>query len=66
MYDNYINNSKFHEIRSLIHEYSDYSENYNGPTLENISEKAYMYFQDGKLSSSQYDNLCNLIDDLEV
>lgn len=65
MYDNYIDNTKFREIKSLIHDYTDYGEEYTGLSLEEISERAYEYFREGKLSSSQFDYASSLIEDLE-
>ena len=65
MYDNYINDSKFREIKSLIHGYADYSEEYNGLTIEEIGERTYQYYTDGLISSSQYDYINNLIEELE-
>lgn len=65
MYDNYISDSKFKEIKSLIREYADYNEGYNGPSIEEIGDRAYQYYEEGQLSSSQYDYVSSLIDDLE-
>lgn len=65
MYDGYIDNSKFKEIKSLIHDYADYGDKYHGLSIEEISERAYQYYEEGKLSSSQYDYVSSLIEDLE-
>lgn len=65
MYDNYIGASRFHEIKSLIHDYMDYGKENNGLTIEEIGERAYEYYETGRLSSSQYDYLSSMIEDLE-
>ncbi len=65
MYDNHIGVSKFREIKSLIHNYADYDKEYHGLTLEQIGDRAYEYYEEGRLSSSQYDYLSSLIEDLE-
>lgn len=65
MYDNHIGNSKFREIKSLIHDYADYGKEYNGLGIEEIDERAYQYYEEGRLSSSQYDYISSLIEDLE-
>lgn len=65
MYDNYIDNSKFCEIKSLLYDYTDSGEEYTGLSIEEISERAYEYFKEGKLSSSQFDYISSLIEDLE-
>ena len=65
MYNNYIGNTKFREIKSLIHDYTDYNDEYRGLSLEEISDRAYMYYEEGVISSSQYDYLCGLIEYLE-
>lgn len=65
MYDNHIGKSKFIEIKSLIHDYTDYNDEYRGLSLEEISNRAYIYYEEGLISSSQYDYLCSLIEDLE-
>lgn len=65
MYDNYIGGSKFKEIRNLINDYIDWGENSTKLTLEEIGDKAYEYYEAGLLSSSQYDYLSGLIEDLE-
>lgn len=64
MYDNHIGESKFREIKSLIHDYSDYGQEYNGLSIEELSDRAYKYYEGGRLSDSQYDYLSSLIDDL--
>ena len=65
MYDSCINDSKFREIRSLIHDYTDYGKDYNGLSIEEIGDRAYDYYEAGLLSSSRYDYVSSLIDDLE-
>ena len=65
MYDIYIDNSKFREIKSLIHEYADYGREYKGLSIEEIGNRAYQYYEEGRLSSSQYDYVSSLIEDLE-
>lgn len=65
MYDNYIGKSEFYELKSLIHQYTDYVDDYKGLTIEQIEERAYNYYTEGRLSSSQYDYICGLIEDLE-
>ena len=64
MYDNYIGDSKFREIKSLISEYINGDGEYCGLSIEEISDRAYEYYVEGKLSSSQYDHVSGLIDDL--
>lgn len=64
MYDNHIGTARFGEIKSLIHDYSDYGEEYNGLSIDEIADRAYQYYEEGRLSDSQYDHLSSLIDDL--
>lgn len=65
MYDNYKGNSKFREIKSLIHDYIDYGKDYHGLSIEQIGDRAYEYYEAGLISSSQYDYVSSLIEDLE-
>ncbi|MDE6834736.1 MAG: hypothetical protein K2J39_10905 [Ruminococcus sp.] len=64
MYDNYIDKSKFNEIRSLIHDYMEYGKEYSGMSIDEISVRAYQYYEEGRLSDSQYDYLSSMIDDI--
>ncbi len=64
MYDNHIGDSKFREIKSLIGNYINCEGEYRGPSIEEINDRAYEYYVEGKLSSSQYDHVIGLIDDL--
>lgn len=43
MYDGYIDNSKFREIKSLIHDYDDHGNKYHRLSIEEINERAYQY-----------------------
>lgn len=65
MYDNFIGQSKFRELKSLINDYIDYgqSKKYHGLSLDDIADKAYEYYLDGDISTSQYDYISSLIDD---
>ncbi len=65
MYDHHIGKNKFYEIKALIHGYMDYGKDYNGLSAEEISIRAHTYYESGELSSSQYDYVIALIEDLE-
>lgn len=64
MYDNHIGGSRFREIKSLIGSYINCDGEYHGLSIEEISDRAYQYYVEGELSSSQYDHVSGLIDDL--
>lgn len=49
----------------MIHDYSDYGKEYNGLSIDEIADRAYQYYEEGRLSDSQYDYLSSLIDDLQ-
>lgn len=65
MYDNYIGKSKFREISALINDYIDYGKENNGMSIDEIADRTYQYYEEGRLSDSQYDYLSSLIDDLQ-
>ena len=65
MYDHFIGKSKFYEIKSLIQDYIDYGKEYNDLSLEEIGDRAFEYYQNGDMSSSQYDYLISMIEDWE-
>lgn len=48
MYDSYIDNSKFREIKSLIHNYADYGDEYHGLSIKEISARVYQYYEEGR------------------
>lgn len=64
MYDNFISGKEYHELKDYI------SDIYNGDIkdydLEELSSHIYELYNDGEISSSQYDDLMNYIQELDV
>ena len=63
MYDSYVDDDKFRFYKGILNEI------YQGDSEENIdeiTEKIQEDYEKGGLSSSQYDNLMSLIQDIEV
>ena len=63
MYDSHINNGKFRFYKRILNEmYQGYGEE----DIYEIAEKIQEDYEEGNLSSSQYDNLMSLVQDIEV
>ena len=63
MYDSHVDDDKFRFYKGILNEI------YQGDSEENIdeiTEKIQEDYERGGLSSSQYDNLMSLIQDIEV
>ena len=63
MYDSHVDDGKFRFYKGILNEI------YQGDSEENIdeiTEKIQEDYEKGGLSSSQYDNLMSLIQDIEV
>ncbi len=60
MYDNHIGRGVFNSYQDMIEELMEGNSNIE---LEDLSEKIYKSYQDGKLSGTQYDYLTNLIEE---
>ena len=63
MYDSHVDDDKFRFYKGILNEI------YQGDSEENIdeiTEKIQEDYEKGGLSSSQYDNLMSLIQDIEV
>lgn len=61
MYDNFGGSSRYHQYRAMIKQI------WNDELLmdaDELSEKVYKSYCDGKLSAQQYDSLCDLICDV--
>ena len=62
MYDNYISSDRFHAYRG------DLSKIYQGEdvdySIEEIGNSIHKDYENGKLSSTQYDNLMSLVQDI--
>lgn len=62
MYDNYISSDRFHAYRG------DLSKIYQGEdvdySIEEIENSIHKDYENGKLSSTQYDNLMSLVQDI--
>lgn len=63
MYDSHIVGGNFRYYKSILNElYQGYSEE----DIDEIVEKIQEDYEEGNLSSSQYDNLMSLVQDIEV
>ena len=63
MYDSHVNNGKFRFYKRILNEmYQGYSE--DEEDIDEIAEKIQEDYEEGKLSSSQYDNLMSLVQDI--
>lgn len=63
MYDSHIVDGKFRYYKDILNElYQGYGEEDIDEIVENIQED----YEEGNLSSSQYDNLMSLVQDIEV
>lgn len=63
MYDSHVNNGKFRFYKRILNEmYQGYSE--GEEDIDEIAEKIQEDYEEGKLSSSQYDNLMSLVQDI--
>ena len=61
MYNSHIDNGKFRFYKGILNEmYQGYGEEDIGEIAEKIQED----YEDGELSSSQYDNLMSLVQDI--
>ena len=61
MYDSHVNNGKFRFYKRILNEmYQGYGEE----DIDEIAEKIQEDYEEGKLSSSQYDNLMSLVQDI--
>ena len=64
MYDSHVNNGKFRFYKRILNEmYQGYG---GEEDIDEIAEKIQEDYEEGKLSSSQYDNLMSLVQDIEV
>ena len=62
MYDSHINNGKFRFYKKILNEmYQGYG---GEEDIDKIAEKIQEDYEEGKLSSSQYDNLMSLVQDI--
>lgn len=62
MYDSHINNGKFRFYKRILNEmYQGYG---GEEDIDEIAEKIQEDYEEGKLSSSQYDNLMSLVQDI--
>ena len=63
MYDSHIVGGNFRYYKGILNElYQGYSEE----DIDEIVEKIQEDYEEGNLSSSQYDNLMSLVQDIEV
>ena len=63
MYDSHVNNGKFRFYKRILNEmYQGYCE--GEEDIDEIAEKIQEDYEEGKLSSSQYDNLMSLVQDI--
>ena len=63
MYDSHVNNGKFRFYKRILNEmYQGYNE--GEEDIDEIAEKIQEDYEEGKLSSSQYDNLMSLVQDI--
>ena len=63
MYDSHIVGGKFRYYKGILNElYQGYGEE----DIDEIVEKIQEDYEEGNLSSSQYDNLMSLVQDIEV
>lgn len=63
MYDSHIVGGNFRYYKSILNElYQGYGEE----DIDEIVEKIQEDYEEGNLSSSQYDNLMSLVQDIEV
>ena len=63
MYDSHIVGGKFRYYKDILNElYQGYGEE----DIDEIVEKIQEDYEEGNLSSSQYDNLMSLVQDIEV
>lgn len=63
MYDSHVNNAKFRFYKRILNEmYQGYGE--GEEDIDEIAEKIQEDYEEGKLSSSQYDNLMSLVQDI--
>ena len=63
MYDSHIVDGNFRYYKGILNElYQGYSEE----DIDEIVEKIQEDYEEGNLSSSQYDNLMSLVQDIEV
>ena len=64
MYDSHVNNGKFRFYKRILNKmYQGYG---GEEDIDEIAEKIQEDYEEGKLSSSQYDNLMSLVQDIEV
>ena len=62
MYDSHVNNGKFRFYKRILNEmYQGYG---GEEDIDEIAEKIQEDYEEGKLSSSQYDNLISLVQDI--
>lgn len=62
MYDSHVNNGKFRFYKRILNEmYQGYG---GEEDIDEIAEKIQEDYEEGKLSSSQYDNLMSLVQDI--
>ena len=62
MYDSHINNGKFRFYKRILNKmYQGYG---GEEDIDEIAEKIQEDYEEGKLSSSQYDNLMSLVQDI--
>ena len=62
MYDSHVNNGKFRFYKRILNEmYQGYG---GEEDIDEIAEKIQENYEEGKLSSSQYDNLMSLVQDI--
>ena len=63
MYDSHVNNGKFRFYKRILNKmYQGYGE--GEEDIDEIAEKIQEDYEEGKLSSSQYDNLMSLVQDI--
>lgn len=62
MYDSHVNNGKFRFYKRMLNKmYQGYG---GEEDIDEIAEKIQEDYEEGKLSSSQYDNLMSLVQDI--
>lgn len=62
MYDSHVNNGKFRFYKRILNKmYQGYG---GEEDIDEIAEKIQEDYEEGKLSSSQYDNLMSLVQDI--
>ena len=62
MYDSHVNNGKFRFYKRILNKmYQGYG---GEEDIDEIAEKIQEDYEEGKISSSQYDNLMSLVQDI--